>query len=243
MVDATRPPGEWDKREPTEIVHIAGWSGNGNSPLHLKPPQDILAHNAGQKQLKLSLVREMPLTLRVYKRLLDDNDQPIPPDHITLNGLPVSGTPDDEVSYERGTQGNDGQGGFDYMYLGTGVLGTTNTITPGPKGKMFFVAVGGGKLVDLQCYPAVIETNQPPSAVLDGFQVFNPNSGTWENAFVFDSDAGAFAPNPIIISKEGTVFDASTDTLVFPFKVRLVVNPTDPSGRHEFFIVLRAFEV
>jgi hypothetical protein len=185
----------------------------------------------------------MPLTLRVYKRLLDDNNQPIPPDHITLNGLPVSGTPDDEVSYERGTQGNDGQGGFDYMYLGTGVLGTTNTITPGPKGKMFFVAIGGGKLVDLQCYPTTIGTNQPPSAVLDGFQVFNPNSGTWENAFVFDSDAGAFAPNPIIISKEGTVFDASTDTLVFPFKVRLVVNPTDPSGRHEFFIVLRAFEV
>jgi len=185
----------------------------------------------------------MALTIKIYKRLLDNNNQPISPDSITLNGEPVTGTPNDEVSYERGTQGNDGQGGFDYMYLGTGVLGTTDTITPGPKGKMFFAVVSGGRMVDLQCYPAQIGTNQPPSAVLDGFQVFNPNTGTWEQAYVYDSESGTFIPNPIIISKEGTIFDASTEEKIFPFKVRLVVNPTDPSGRHEFFIVLRAFEV
>jgi hypothetical protein len=178
----------------------------------------------------------MALTIKIYKRLLDNNNQPIPPDSITLNGEPVTGTPDDEVSYERGTQGNDGQGGFDYMYLGTGVLGTSDTITPGPKGKMFFAVVSGGQMVDLQCYPTQIGTDQPPSAVLDGFQVFDPNT-------VYDNESGTFIPNPIIISKEGTIFDASTEAKIFPFKVRLVVNPTDPSGRHEFFIVLRAFEV
>jgi len=189
------------------------------------------------------MVTDMALTIKIYKRLLDNALQPIPPDNITLNGEPVEGTPDDEVSYERGTEGNDGQGGFDYMYLGSGVLGTTDTVTPGPKGKMFFATISGGRMVDLQCYPAQIGNNEPPSAVLDGFQVFNPNNGTWENAYVFDNETGGFIPNPIIISKEGTIFDASTETLIFPFKVRLVVNPTDPSGRHEFFIVLRAFEV
>jgi len=185
----------------------------------------------------------MPLTIRIYKRLLDESGVPIPPDQITLNGEPVTGTPDDEVSYERGTQGNDGEEGFDYMYLGTGVLSTSDTITPGPKGRMFFAVVSGGNMVDLQCYPLQIDANTPPANVLDGFQVFNPNLGTWENAFVYDSDLGEFVPQPIIVSKEATVFDASTQELIFPFKVRLVVNPADTSGRHEFFIVLRVFEV
>lgn len=185
----------------------------------------------------------MPLTIRIYKVLLDNNNIPIPPASITLNGEPVSGTPYDEVSYERGTAGNDGQGGFDFMYLGTGVLASTETITPGPAGKMFFAAVSGGQFVDLQVYPAQISADVPPHNVLDGFEVFNPNIGTWERAYVFDSDAGTFVPQPIIISKEGIVFDASDTTLVFPFKVRLVVSPADTSGRHEFFIVVRGFEL
>lgn len=188
----------------------------------------------------------MPLTIKIYKRLLDGNNQPIPPDQITLNGRPVEGTPDDEVSYERGTQGNDGAGGFDFMYLGTGVLTTTDTITPGPKGKMFFAQVSGGKVVDLQVYPArVTENNQtfPPVDVLDGFEVFNPNTGVWERAFVFDQDSGDYVPSPVIISAEGEEFDASSSPLVFPFKVRLVVSPGDTSGRHEFFIVVRGFEI
>lgn len=188
----------------------------------------------------------MPLTLRIYKILLDSQNKPIPPDSIPLNGNPVSGTPFDEVSYERGTQGNDGQRSFDYMYLGTGLLTNSQTFAPNPKGKMFFVAASGGKLVDLQVFPAHIAVGnnlQPPPEVLDGFEVFNPNYGSWEKAFVLNPETGEYEPNPVIISKEGVVFDARNSTLIFPFKVRLIVSPTDPSGRHEFFITIRGFEI
>lgn len=156
------------------------------------------------------------LGIRVYKKLVD-------------------GVPQDEYSYERGTAGNDGESSpsnpvLDPIYFSVLVVPaneTTETFAPDAEGKTVYVLLEGDQNgVDLKVTAEPIGANNPPDSVLDGFEVYNPNTGMWESAW------GRW----VTVSSEGTEISPGT---VIPVRMRFHADGNDtgdPTGIWMFFV-------
>ncbi|MEM4296961.1 MAG: hypothetical protein QW815_01165 [Nitrososphaerota archaeon] len=157
----------------------------------------------------------MALTLRVFKKLVD-------------------GVPTDEYSYEQGTLGNDGQGGLDPIYFSVAIIPANpneHFYAPDEDGKTVYVKLEGTERgIDLKVRFQVIGTNDPPTAVIDGGEAFNPNTNQWENAY----------SRWVMVSSEGTPLNPNT---VVPVKLRIRSDSGDPVGLWNFFVTFLIYNI
>ncbi len=165
----------------------------------------------------------MALRIRVFKKL--DNN-----------------IPTDEFSYSRGTDGNDGKSTpsnpvLDPIYFSVLVIpatATQETFAPDPNGRTVYVLLEGDeRAVDLKVSIAPIGENNPPSLVLDNFEVFNPNTNMWESGY----------NRWVTVSQEGEVINPNT---VIPVRLRFHADANDtgdPVGLWEFFVKFLAYSI
>lgn len=141
----------------------------------------------------------MPINIRVYKRL-------------------VNNTPTDEVSYN-GSMTNP-------AYFSVAVVPITgNNYAPDEEGLVLYVKLEstGEYGLDLKVKALPISQNQPPNAVLNGFEAFEPS--------LPDLSAGEWKPcheRFVTVTVPGQVLSPNT---VVPVKLRVRADAGDPVGK------------